>query len=207
MNLRYAVQRIPKEVYGMDVSLRLAELREQLHYHSYRYYVLDDPVISDDAYDALYRELQELEATHPELITPDSPTRRVGGEVRDEFTAVEHPRPMLSLANAFNPEELQAWRDRFLRLLPEGTPEPAYVVEPKIDGLTVVLHYTDGLFTLGATRGDGVRGEDITPNLRTVRALPLRIPAAESRCDDSPRPLRFATGLHSAAERESSPGE
>ena len=185
----------------MDVSLRLAELREQLHYHSYRYYVLDDPVISDDAYDALYRELQELEATHPELITPDSPTRRVGGEVRDEFTAVEHPRPMLSLANAFNPEELQAWRDRFLRLLPEGTPEPAYVVEPKIDGLTVVLHYTDGLFTLGATRGDGVRGEDITPNLRTVRALPLRIPAAESRCDDSPRPLRFAMGLHSAAER------
>ena len=162
----------------MDVRQRLEELRQQVRYHNYRYYVLDDPVISDDAYDALYRELQELEAAHPELITPDSPTQRVGGELREEFRAVEHPRPMLSLSNAFNPDELRAWRERFLRLLPEGYPEPAYVVEPKIDGLTVVLHYHDGLFTLGATRGDGYRGEDITPNLRTVKALPLRIPVA-----------------------------
>jgi DNA ligase (NAD+) len=162
----------------MDVAQRLEELRDQVRYHSYRYYVLDDPVISDDAYDSLYRELQELEAAHPELVTPDSPTQRVGGVVREEFVAVEHPRPMLSLTNAFNPDELRAWRDRFLRLLPDGTPEPAYVVEPKIDGLTVVLHYGDGAFTLGATRGDGVRGEDITPNLRTVKALPLRIPVA-----------------------------
>jgi DNA ligase (NAD+) len=162
----------------MDVAQRLEELRDQVRYHSYRYYVLDDPVISDDAYDALYRELQELEAAHPELVTPDSPTQRVGGVVREEFAAVEHPRPMLSLTNAFNPDELRAWRDRFLRLLPaaHGYPEPAYVVEPKIDGLTVVLHYTDGAFSLGATRGDGMRGEDITPNLRTVQALPLRIP-------------------------------
>ncbi len=160
----------------MDVARRIEELREQIRYHSYRYYVLDDPVISDAAYDALYRELQELEAAHPELVTPDSPTQRVGGEPREEFTAVEHPRPMLSLQNAFNPEELRAWRDRFLRLLPDGFPEPAYVVEPKIDGLTVVLHYTDGLFTLGATRGDGLRGEEITPNLRTIKALPLRVP-------------------------------
>jgi len=162
----------------MDVRQRLEELRQQVRYHNYRYYVLDDPVISDDAYDALYRELQELEAAHPELITPDSPTQRVGGELREEFRAVEHPRPMLSLSNAFNPGELRAWRERFLRLLPEGYPEPAYVVEPKIDGLTVVLHYHDGLFILGATRGDGYRGEDITPNLRTVKALPLRIPVA-----------------------------
>jgi len=160
----------------MDVARRIEELRQQVRYHSYRYYVLDDPVISDDAYDALYRELQELEAAHPELITPDSPTQRVGGVVREEFTAVTHPRPMLSLQNAFTPEELRAWRDRFLRLLPDGFPEPAYVVEPKIDGLTVVLHYTDGLFTLGATRGDGLRGEEITPNLRTIKALPLRVP-------------------------------
>jgi DNA ligase (NAD+) len=160
----------------MDVTRRIEELREQVRYHAYRYHVLDDPVISDDAYDALYRELQELEAAHPELIAPDSPTQRVGGEIREEFTAVEHPRPMLSLSNAFSPDELRAWRDRFLRLLPEDRAEPAYVVEPKIDGLTVVLHYTDGVFTLGATRGDGVRGEDITPNLRTVNALPLRIP-------------------------------
>jgi DNA ligase (NAD+) len=163
----------------MDVAQRIEELREQLRYHSYRYHVLDDPVISDDAYDALYRELQELEAAHPELVTPDSPTQRTGAELREEFIAVEHPRPMLSLSNAFNPEELHAWRDRFLRLLPADYSEPAYVVEPKIDGLTVVLHYIDGLFSLGATRGDGLRGEDITPNLRTVKTLPLRIPAAD----------------------------
>jgi DNA ligase (NAD+) len=160
----------------MDVAERIKELREQLSYYAHRYYVLDDPVISDDAYDALYRELQDLESSHPDLITPDSPTQRIGGLVREEFVAVQHPQPMLSLGNAFNPDELRAWRDRFQRLLPEGTPEPAYVVEPKIDGLTVVLHYSDGLFTLGATRGDGMRGEDITANLRTVKPLPLRVP-------------------------------
>lgn len=162
----------------MDAEERLRDLRKQVEYHIYRYHVLDDPVISDNAYDALFRELQELEAAHPNLISPDSPTQRVGGEIREEFVAVEHPRPMLSLSNAFNPEELRAWRDRFLRLLPEDFPEPAYVAEPKIDGLTVVLHYVDGVFTLGATRGDGVRGEDITLNLRTVKALPLHVPVA-----------------------------
>ncbi|MGD2206945.1 MAG: NAD-dependent DNA ligase LigA, partial [Anaerolineae bacterium] len=165
----------------MDVTRRIEELRERINYHSYLYYVLDTPIISDDAYDALYRELQELEEAHPELITRDSPTQRVGGEVRDEFTTVEHPSPMLSLTNAFNPDELRAWRDRFLRLLPEDQTEPAYVVEPKIDGLTVVLHYSDGVFTLGATRGDGQQGEEITANLRTITALPLRIPVAGER--------------------------
>jgi DNA ligase (NAD+) len=165
-----------KEVQAMDVAQRVETLRDQINYHLYRYHVLDDPVISDDAYDALYRELQELEADHPELRRPDSPTQRVGGEIREEFRAVEHPRPMLSLSNAFDPDELRAWRDRFLRLLPEDYPEPVYVVEPKFDGLTVVLHYQDGIFSLGATRGDGVRGEDITANLRTVKSLPLRIP-------------------------------
>jgi DNA ligase (NAD+) len=168
------------EVQAMDAAERISELREQIHYHLYRYHVLDDPVIPDSAYDALYRELQELEEAHPDLKTPDSPTQRVGAEVREEFTAVEHPRPMLSLTNAFTPDELRAWRDRFMRLLPEGTQEPSYVVEPKFDGLTVVLHYENGAFALGATRGDGVRGEDITPNLRTVRALPLRVPVASS---------------------------
>ncbi|MFN2290249.1 MAG: NAD-dependent DNA ligase LigA, partial [Anaerolineae bacterium] len=163
----------------MDIAQRIQELREQLRYHIYRYHVLDEPVISDDAYDALYRELQELEATHPELVTQDSPTQRIGGEVREEFTAVQHPQPMLSLSNAFNPEELRAWRDRFMRLLPADQLEPAYVVEPKFDGLTVVLHYLDGVFSLGATRGDGIRGEDITPNLRTVKALPLSIPVTD----------------------------
>jgi DNA ligase (NAD+) len=172
----------------MDSAQRIEELREQLRYHIYRYHVLDDPVISDDAYDALYRELQELEATHPELVTPDSPTQRIGGELRDEFTAVQHPRPMLSLSNAFQPEELRAWHDRFMRLLPADHPEPAYVVEPKIDGLTVVLHYTDGFFILGATRGDGLLGEDITPNLRTVKALPLVIPVTDG---PTPAPSRL----------------
>jgi len=162
----------------MDPAQRIEELREQIRYHNHRYYVLDDPVIGDSAYDALYRELQELEAAYPELQAPDSPTQRVGGEAREEFATVRHPRPMLSLANAFNPEELRAWRDRTLRLLPADHPDLAYVVEPKIDGLTVVLHYEDGRFTLGATRGNGVEGEDITPNLRTVKPLPLRIPLA-----------------------------
>jgi DNA ligase (NAD+) len=172
------VEQKEQETGAMDVISRLEELREQVRYHAYRYYVLDDPVISDAAYDALFRELQELELAHPELVSPDSPTQRVGGEVREEFTAVDHPRAMLSLANAFNADELRAWRERFRRLLPEEYPEPVYVVEPKFDGLTVVLHYTRGLFALGATRGDGLRGEDITANLRTVNALPLRVPVA-----------------------------
>ncbi len=175
----------------MDAAQRIAELRKQINYHDYRYYVLNEPLISDDAYDALYWELQELEAAHPELVTPDSPTQRVGGEVREEFTAVEHPAPMLSLQNAFDPDELRAWRDRFLKLLPVDAREPAYVVEPKVDGLTVVLHYIDGQFTLGATRGDGLRGEDITANLRTVRELPLRIPVAGEREWGKPTPERF----------------
>lgn len=172
----------------MEARQRIEELREQINYHIYRYHVLDDPVISDAAYDTLVRELLELEAAHPDLKTPDSPTQRVGGLVRDEFAAVVHPSPMLSLSNAFSPGELRAWRDRFLRLLPADVPEPAYVVEPKIDGLTVVLHYEHGLFSLGATRGDGVRGEDITPNLRTIRALPLRVPLPDSDLD-TPRRL------------------
>ncbi|MGD9317879.1 MAG: NAD-dependent DNA ligase LigA, partial [Anaerolineae bacterium] len=175
----------------MDVARRVEELREQVDYHSYRYHVLDDPIISDDAYDALYRELQELEAEHPELRTPHSPTQRVGGELREEFTAVEHPRPMLSLSNAFNPEELRAWRDRFMRLLPADHPEPAYVAEPKIDGLTVVLHYAQGTFDLGATRGNGVRGEEITPNLRTIKALPLRVPVVRDAELETTAPARL----------------
>lgn len=174
----------------MDIAKRIEELREQVRCHSHRYHVLDDPIISDDAYDSLFRELQALEHAQPELMTPDSPTQRVGGEIREEFTAVMHPLPMLSLGNAFSADDLWAWRDRFLRLLPEGYPEPAYVVEPKIDGLTVVLHYSDGLFTLGATRGDGARGEDITPNLRTIRSLPLRVPAPSDRHrEDAPTRL------------------
>jgi DNA ligase (NAD+) len=153
------------------------KLRELLARYSYHYYVLDTPLVSDAEYDALFRQLQQLEQEHPELRTPDSPTQRVGGAVLDGFSKVQHPMPMLSLGNAFDTADLRAWRDRLLRLLPDSMVEGlAYVVEPKIDGLTVVLHYEEGLFILGATRGDGIFGEDITPNLRTVRDLPLRIP-------------------------------
>ncbi len=176
-----------------DIPRRVEELRRQLSYYGYCYHVLDEPVISDAAYDSLFLELKALEDAHPELVTPDSPTQRVGGPVRDEFVAVEHPRPILSLSNAFNADELSAWRDRFMRLLPGDAPEPAYVVEPKIDGLTVVLHFRDGVFVQGVTRGDGYRGEDITPNLRTVKALPLRVPAAtgEDAAGAPPAPSRL----------------
>lgn len=169
---------------------RLETLRKAVQYHAYRYYVLDDPVINDAEYDALWRELVGLEAEHPELVTPESPTQRVPGAAAERFARVRHPAPILSLGNAFGPDELVAWRDRFMRLLPaEDQAAVRYVVEPKIDGLTVVLHYEDGRFVLGATRGDGEVGEDITANLRTVKAVPLRVPvgggAGERRFADS----------------------
>lgn len=158
-----------------ELEERAARLRQLINYHSYRYYVLNDPEISDAEYDLLFNELKRLESQHPELITADSPTQRAGAPPAEGFARVTHPAPMLSLSNATSPEELYAWRDRFLKLLPANTAVD-YVVEPKIDGLTVVLHYENGIFTLGATRGDGYVGEDITANLRTIHALPLRIP-------------------------------
>lgn len=176
-----------------DINERLNRLRQAIAYHAYRYYVLDDPAISDAEYDALWRELVALEAAHPELITPDSPTQRVPGAPAERFAKVRHPAPILSLGNAFNVEELIAWRDRFTKLLPaEDAARVRYVVEPKIDGLTVVLHYEDGRFTLGATRGDGEVGEDITANLRTVKAVPLRIPCVP------PEPLPVGDGWQGA---------
>ena len=156
-----------------DVLGRLTALRQAIQYYAYRYYVCDDPAVSDAAYDALWRELVALEAAHPDLVTADSPTQRVPGAVAERFVKVRHPAPILSLGNAFGPEELTAWRDRFLKLLPEDAQTGIqYVVEPKIDGLSVILHYESGQFVLGATRGDGDVGEDITANLRTVKALP-----------------------------------
>lgn len=158
---------------------QVERLREAVRYHQHRYYQLDDPVISDQEFDALFQELQQLEEAHPELRRDDSPTVRVGGTVSERFEKTAHPAPMLSLGNAFSEAELRAWRDRIKRLLPlEDQARLAYTVEPKFDGLTVVLHYENGRFVLGATRGDGEIGENITPNLRTVRVLPLRIPAA-----------------------------
>jgi len=162
-----------------DVTERLEALREAIRYHAHRYYVLDDPVISDAEYDVLWRELVALEAEHSELVTPDSPTQRVPGEPAERFAKVRHPAPILSLANAFGPEELIAWHERAMKLLPsDEQASVAYVVEPKIDGLTVVLHYEEGSLVLGATRGDGETGEDITANLRTVRSVPLSLPVA-----------------------------
>ena len=170
-----------------DVVKRVEQLRRLINYHNYRYYVLAQPEISDEEYDLLFRELKQLEEQYPELITPDSPTQRVGAPPAEGFAKVRHPKPMLSLGNVTSPEELWAWRERFMKLLPEGT-HVSYVVEPKIDGLTVVLHYENGVFTLGATRGDGYVGEDITNNLRTIRSLPLRIPLAP---DGPPAPARL----------------
>jgi len=162
-----------------DIEERIRELREQINYHNYRYYVLNAPVVSDAEYDRLFRELQSLEEAHPELITPDSPTQRVGGEPVEKFEKVRHPAPILSLGSATEPEGIREWLARISKLLPPGI-GPAdldFVVEPKIDGLTVVLHYADGVFVQGATRGNGEVGEDITTNLRTIKGLPLRIPA------------------------------
>ena len=170
-----------------DLRKRLADLREQISFHNHRYHVLDDPVISDAEYDRLLNELKSIEARHPEWITPDSPTQRVGGVASERFAKVTHPASILSLANAFDGDSVRAWWARVSKLVPEER-TVAFTVEPKIDGLTVVLHYREGVFAQGATRGDGDVGEDITPNLRTVRTLPLRIPvpAAKGR-KGSPR--------------------
>ena len=159
-----------------EIHDRIEVLRQQINYHNYRYHVLDDPVVGDAEYDALMDELRGLEAEHPELVTPDSPTQRVGAEPAEGFVKVEHPAPILSLDKAASAGDIRAWWDRVSKFLPPDALSPAWVVEPKLDGLTVVLHYEDGLFVLGATRGDGTVGEDVTTNLRTVRTLPLRIP-------------------------------
>lgn len=158
-----------------SVQERLQYLRDQVNFHLYRYHVLDAPVISDAEYDTLYRELQELEAAHPDLVTADSPTQRTGAEPLSAFSKVSHPAPILSLSSAHSMADVEAWRTRIGRLLPDGI-NPEYMVEPKIDGLTVVLTYENGRFVLGATRGNGQVGEDVTQNLRTILALPQRIP-------------------------------
>ena len=141
--------------------------------HNFRYHVLDDPLISDVEFDKLLLRLREMEAAHPEWIAPDSPTQRSGAPPSDQFRKVSHPAPILSLANAFSEEDIKSWFERIAKL-DERVLKAGFVAEPKIDGLTVVLHYEHGIFTLGATRGDGEVGEDITSNLRTIRSIPLR---------------------------------
>jgi DNA ligase (NAD+) len=153
----------------------LKELREQIHYHNYRYHVLDAPVISDVEYDRMMMRLREIEAQHPEWITPDSPTQRMSGQVSEKFSKVRHPGPILSLANAFNLDDVRAWYERIFKL-DRRVASSGFVLEPKIDGLSVVLHYRNGTLELGATRGDGEIGEDITANMRTVKSIPLHIP-------------------------------
>ena len=162
-----------------SLSTEIEKLRQELNYHNYRYHVLDDPVISDVEYDHLLLRLRQLESEHPELVTADSPTQRAGGGIAARFSKVQHPGPILSLANAFSPEEIRAWYERILKL-DGNVGKSAFVIEPKIDGLTVVLHYRNGVFVQGATRGDGVIGEDITANLKEVRAIPPHIPARHS---------------------------
>jgi DNA ligase (NAD+) len=168
-------------VSGGGPAQRAAQLRRLLEHHNRRYYVLDDPEIGDDEYDALLDELRALEAENPRLRRPDSPTRRVGAPPLERFAEVEHAEPMLSLANARDEEELRAWETRIrnhLKRLDIGASQFSYTTEPKIDGLAISLTYEDGVFVRGATRGDGRVGEDVTQNLRTIGAIPLSIEAA-----------------------------
>jgi len=157
-----------------DVNRRAAELRKLINHHSYCYYVLDNPEVSDAEYDALMQELKDLETEHPELVTPDSPTQRIGAAPVTAFGVVEHPQPLLSLSNAFSYEELCAWYHRVSEFL--AGQQFDLVCEPKIDGLAVALTYVDRVLVTGATRGDGYRGENITQNVRTIGSIPLSVP-------------------------------
>ena len=158
----------------MDFKTQAAQLREVLNEHNYNYYVLDAPTISDFEYDKLLRELENLEAVHPELITPDSPTQRVGGQALDSFQQVAHRVPLQSLQDVFSPDELLDF-DRRVR---ESGVRPEYLLEPKVDGLSVALEYENGVFVRGATRGDGQVGEDVTENIRTIRSVPMKLEKA-----------------------------
>ncbi|HEX8917271.1 MAG TPA: NAD-dependent DNA ligase LigA, partial [Chloroflexota bacterium] len=158
---------------ALDPSTRVDQLRHEIEQHNYRYHVLDAPTVSDADYDALMRELRALEAEYPELRAEDSPTMRVGGQVGRGFRPRRHPVPMLSLANAFSHQELDSWYQRVQNLV--GSTVVRFVVEPKIDGLAIALTYENGDFTVGATRGNGIEGEDVTANLRTVKEIPDRL--------------------------------
>jgi DNA ligase (NAD+) len=157
-----------------EVKARIKQLRAEINHHNYRYYVLDSPEISDAEYDDLMRELKQLEEKYPQLLTPDSPTQRVGAAPVEAFGVVEHPLPLLSLGNAFSKEELLGWYTRIVKLV--GNTPFDLIGEHKIDGLAVALTYVNGQLTTGATRGDGFRGENITQNLRTIRSIPLSVP-------------------------------
>src|SRR5246127_2153838 len=157
-----------------DAEKKIEALREKIRHHEYQYFVLDTPEISDQEFDKLTKQLKDLEAEPPELITPDSPTQRVGGKPREGFVKVRHSSPMLSLDNTYSEEELRAWERRVHEL--SGRSEVDYVCELKLDGMSLALVYEDGRLVRGVTRGDGTIGEDVTLNIRTVRSIPLSIP-------------------------------
>src|SRR5512138_223074 len=168
----------------MNTKSRYEELKQQIHEHNYRYHVLDAPIISDLEFDKLLNELKRIEAEHPDWVTEDSPTQRAGAQPADRFEKVRHPAPILSLANAFGADDARGWFERVKRV-DDRVENAKFVVEPKIDGLSVVLHYHDGVFVQGATRGNGEVGEDITANLRTVKSIPLKIPVGKP--SDAPK--------------------
>lgn len=170
------------------LAQRAAQLRNELNQHIYRYNVLADPIVSDAEYDALYDELVAIETAHPEWITPDSPTQRAGSDLNEDFAKIPHPSPILSLSKATTLDELLAWEERNLKLLPGGI-QLDYTLEPKLDGLTIVLTYENGVLARAATRGNGVLGDDVTANVRTIRTVPLKIPVQP----DGPPPPELLT--------------
>src|SRR5215813_12342337 len=167
-----------------DAEKKIESLREKIRHHEYLYYVLDQPEISDLDFDKLMQQLKALEAEHPQLITPDSPTQRVGGKPREGFVKVAHSSPMLSLDNTYNEEELRDWERRVHEL--SGRKDVDYVCELKLDGMSLALVYEDGQLARGVTRGDGSVGEDVTLNVRTVRSIPLSIPKEKLKKADIP---------------------
>jgi len=189
---------------------RAKELREEVASHDHSYYVLDDPTVDDDEYDALLNELRDLEEADPALRTPDSPTQRVGGKPLDKFEQVSHPEQMLSLGNVRNEEELRAWEGRIRNLLKRfdiTADEFGYVTEPKVDGLAISLIYENGTFVRGATRGDGRIGEDVTHNLRTIKAIPLSIPEAPDMVEVRGEIYFPRSGFAELNERRAEAGE
>ncbi len=180
------VNELDPEVAEGEAADLARKLVEELNLHSYRYYVLDEPLIADAEYDVLFRALQQLERAHPSLASSDSPTQRVGGTPREGFSKVRHASPLQSLSNAFSADDVRAWYQRCIKILSDKLEtgaedlEPALVVELKIDGLAMALTYDDGVLVTGATRGDGTTGEDITANVRTIQSVPLRLPVDQS---------------------------
>ena len=186
----------------MEAKERIGELTKILQEANYKYYVQDDPAMPDFEYDRLLRELEDLEKEHPELILPDSPTQRVGGQALSKFEKVEHPVPLMSLQDVFSEEELE----EFLTKTLESYPNAAFSVEPKVDGLSVALEYENGRFVRGATRGDGVVGEDVTENLKTIHSIPMTLEGAPERLIVRGEVFMPKKSFHALNERQEAEG-